>query len=515
MFYVIFKMHGLGKRRQLGSVRCDAVAFGFVVPRRISSASSPRRRAAVCKFRVHQRGQRSIRFFFNASKSTLTAPLDSMPGLSKSGGNKGIRPMQATAAPSPALQGAGVKRTPSTKPASKKKKEKGKGSHYSTEEIDLIMDIVEEVLPSGEYMWERVAKEYNERKPRGSACRDMESIRIKFRKFKNEKKPTGDPNCPEHVRRAKRIARLIDNHVGATEINDDDENSNEESDDSEVSSIISGSKSSSVEGSPRSQPEAEAANLLDSPVLTRRVLQGGAVLGDMQLSDINRIIPETLVPVSPSQDVHDDQQITIASASSSLESQRINVALPSRISQPARQTRALSPEVRIPLRLGVGNEQLNGILSDVLHKKKKEKSSKRSERDHPRGIPEHPGHSKKANLAREIKDVNDEFKRDKEDHMLRFQAAKREQDLRHLQEMERIRSEKEVSQRRYDAEMAARREERALAERRFDAEAQRQIQAMNMQMGFFAALLGGRGIAPIVQPSSLSSDAALDHQPKH
>jgi hypothetical protein len=75
--------------------------------------------------------------------------------------------------------------------------------------------------------------------------------------------------------------------------------------------------------------------------------------------------------------------------------------------------------------------------------------------------------------------------------------------------MERIRSEREVSDRRYDAEMAARREERALAERRFDAESARQNQAMNMQMGFFAALLGGR-----VQPSSLSSDAALDHQPR-
>jgi hypothetical protein len=426
-----------------------------------------------------------------------------MPSLVKSGvNNKGIRPAQATtAAPSPALQGAGVKKTPSTKPASKKKKEKGKGSHYSTEEIDLIMDIVEKVLPSGEYMWERVAKAYNERKPRGSACRDMESIRIKFRKFKNEKKPTGDPNCPEHVKRAKRIARLIDNHVGATEI-DDDEDIDDENDESEVSSITSGSKSCSVvEGSPSSQPEAP--NLLDSPVLKRKVLQDYDADSEerLQLHDNDQIVPETLVP---NEDVHDAQPIAIPSASSSFE--RLNDALSRKKSQPARQTRAPSPEIRVPLRLGVGNDQLNGILSDVLHNNKKEKSSKR---DRPRGIPEHPGHSKKASLAKEIKDVNEEFKRDKEDHTLRFQAAKREQDLRHLQEMERIRSEREVSDRRYEAEMAARREERSLAERRFDAESARQNQAMNMQMGFFAALLGGR-----VQPSSLSSDAALDHQPR-
>jgi hypothetical protein len=404
-----------------------------------------------------------------------------------------------------------VKKTPSTKPASTKKRDKGKGSHYSTEEIDLIMDVVEKVLPSGEYMWERVAKEYNERKPRGSACRDMESIRIKFRKFKNEKKPTGDPNCPEHVKRAKRIARLIDNHVGATEINDDVD-SDDENDDSEVSSIISGSKSSSVEGSPRSQPEA--ANLLDSPVLNRQVLQGydadaGAALEHMQLRDNARIVPETFVF---SQEVHDAQPIDISSASSSLE--RLNDALSRKKSQPARQTRAPSPEVRIPLRLGVGDEQLNGILSDVLHKNKKEKSSKRFERDCPRIVPKHPGHSKKASLAKEIKDVNDEFKRNSEDHVLRFQTVKREQDLRHLQEMERIKSEREVSDRRYEAEMSARREDRLLTERRFEAECVRQTQAMNMQMGLFAALLGGRGISPIVQTSSHSFDAALDHQPK-
>jgi hypothetical protein len=452
---------------------------------------------------------------FSASKNTLNARIGSMGGLSKSGAKKAAtRLTQANADPSPAQQGAGVKKTPSTKPASKKKSDKGKGSHYSSEEIDLIMDIIEEVLPSGEYMWDRVAKEYNDRKPRGSACRDMESIRNKFRKFKNEKKPTGDPNCPEHVKRAKTIQRAIDNHVGAQEI-DDDQFSDDESDGSEHSnsgnSILSGSKRSSDAGGPRSP--LHSANWNESPVLPRGVLQGGNAVGDLQQDYTrNTIIPETL-PFHFN-DGEDAQPISVSSASSS--QQKNDDAESQKKSNPVRptlSTRAPPPIVRIPLRLGVGEQQVHEYLSEALHKNKKEKSTKR-DRSKEKGIPEHPVHSKKASLAREIKDVNDEFKRDKEDHMLRFQAAKREQDLRHFQEMERIRSEREVSDRRYEAEMAARREERALAERRFDAESTRQTQAMNMQMGLFAALLGGRGISPIVQPSSLPSGAAsLDHAP--
>ena len=337
-------------------------------------------------------------------------------------------------------------------------------------------------------MWDRVTKEYNDRKPRGSAFREMESVRSKFRKFCNEKKPTGDPNCPEHVKRAKRIQREIDNDCGVQEI-DDDEDSDDESDDSDKSSasgssIISGSKRSSAEGS-----------LLGSPVLLRNVLQdvnadAGAAPDDMQHRYNNGIIPETLPSQYFEQLEEDAQPIAVSSSSSSPE--KNHVAVSQKNSQPARQTRAPSPTVRIPSRLGVGDEQLSAFLSDALHKSKKETSSKR---DRSKGIPEHPAHSKKASLAKEIKDVNDEFNRDKDDHMLKFQTAKREQDLRHVQEMERIRSEREVSDRRYNAEMDARREERALAERRFDAEAARQTQAMNMQMGFFAALLGGRGIS--------------------
>jgi hypothetical protein len=163
----------------------------------------------------------------------------------------------------------------------------------------------------------------------------------------------------------------------------------------------------------------------------------------------------------------------------------------------------------------VGEAQLHSILHDVLHgeeegeeevKSKKQKSHKRAAK----GIPENPNHSKKALLAKEIKDVNDEFTREKEESSRRFETVKREQDLRHIQEMTRLQDERNRADRRFEAEMESRREERILAERKFEADSARHSHAMTMQMNFFAALLGGRGIPSNVP---LSSDVALNHQP--
>ena len=35
--------------------------------------------------------------------------------------------------------------------------------------------------------------------------RTTESYKVKFMKLVNDKKPTGDPKCPEYVKRAKRL----------------------------------------------------------------------------------------------------------------------------------------------------------------------------------------------------------------------------------------------------------------------------------------------------------------------
>lgn len=44
-----------------------------------------------------------------------------------------------------------------------------------------------------------------ERQPK----RDIDSLRAKFDKLANTKKPTGDPSCPDNMQQAKQIAKII------------------------------------------------------------------------------------------------------------------------------------------------------------------------------------------------------------------------------------------------------------------------------------------------------------------
>ncbi len=68
-----------------------------------------------------------------------------------------------------------------------------------------MLDCVQEILPLGADGWKRACDSYNAKKERGHPYREMEAFRGKFKRLKNEKKPTGDPDCPEDVKRAKRI----------------------------------------------------------------------------------------------------------------------------------------------------------------------------------------------------------------------------------------------------------------------------------------------------------------------
>ena len=321
------------------------------------------------------------------------------------------------------------------------------------------------------------------------------------------KKPTGDPRCPANVKRAKGIQREIDNDVGATtgmsskiysdeagEVRSDEEQVGEDQSDEEQTNI--GEEQSEVEGEQF------------SPVLNRQDLDAN--------SQDCKIVQETFQPIYPvvndsffgGTDVSDAQVVDADSpGQDSPPKSKVLESIPKSQNklQNARTPNATKSKPpaggRIPLRLGVGDDQLKLIVQEVLHGESRDEGKKTKPHKRPKGIPENPNHSKKVSLAREIKDVNDEFMREKQEQNLKFETAKLEQNFRHIQEMERIKCEREIAERKYEAEMTARREDRAL-------EAARHNQTMTMQMNFFAALLGGRGIAPLVQPSSLSSDSA-------
>jgi hypothetical protein len=103
---------------------------------------------------------------------------------------------------------------------SKEKSKTTKGKHWSIAELNRLFEIIENVLPRGANEWTIVAERYNSNRPRGFVERDEESMRNKFKSLRNVKKPTGDPLCPEEVRRAKRIQREIEAKIGVETLDD-------------------------------------------------------------------------------------------------------------------------------------------------------------------------------------------------------------------------------------------------------------------------------------------------------
>lgn len=82
--------------------------------------------------------------------------------------------------------------------------------NYNQEDVDKLLEILDVEEPLGANDWALVESLHNswateEDRP----VRDADSLKSKFDKLANTKKPTGNPSCPPNVREAKRIARNI------------------------------------------------------------------------------------------------------------------------------------------------------------------------------------------------------------------------------------------------------------------------------------------------------------------
>ena len=97
----------------------------------------------------------------------------------------------------------------------KKPKTTKRGPGYSTEEVAYLLECINTHLPIGSEAWNKVLEDYNNEY--GEKNRDTNSIRRKFTKLHSAKTPTGDPNCPDEVREAKRIQREIEAKMESTE----------------------------------------------------------------------------------------------------------------------------------------------------------------------------------------------------------------------------------------------------------------------------------------------------------
>ena len=89
----------------------------------------------------------------------------------------------------------------------------GKSKSYKSNEIAVMLDVIEEKVPISCGEWQRVAAIHNARY-RGDEKRTHESIKRKFYDMAKTRAPTGDPRIPPEIQRALEIKDLI---IAATE----------------------------------------------------------------------------------------------------------------------------------------------------------------------------------------------------------------------------------------------------------------------------------------------------------
>ena len=94
---------------------------------------------------------------------------------------------------------------------------------FTVQEVDVLLTAIERFLPIGPYEWDRVLAEHESHFP--EAGRTKESLKRKFTMLYKTRHPTGDPDIPEDVLRAKRVYEEIKKkaEVSEGEGSDDDE----------------------------------------------------------------------------------------------------------------------------------------------------------------------------------------------------------------------------------------------------------------------------------------------------
>lgn len=76
-----------------------------------------------------------------------------------------------------------------------------KGTNYSIDEINNLLDLINDELSISATLWGNILKSHLSRYP--DQRRSVDSIKRKFKELYSKKVKTGDPNCPQEVRRAK------------------------------------------------------------------------------------------------------------------------------------------------------------------------------------------------------------------------------------------------------------------------------------------------------------------------
>ena len=92
---------------------------------------------------------------------------------------------------------------------------KKRGFKFTTRELESLAEVVADIIPMPNTDWDTVWEAHNESFP--DLNRTSDSLKRKFQEMARTKIPTGDPNCPRHIRVAKRAYyKLIKATDGST-----------------------------------------------------------------------------------------------------------------------------------------------------------------------------------------------------------------------------------------------------------------------------------------------------------
>jgi hypothetical protein len=156
-----------------------------------------------------------------------------------------------------------------------------KGTNYSLEEIDSLLDLIEDELPISATLWENIQKSHLSRYP--DQRRGVDSIKRKFKELYSKRVKTGDPNCPQEVRRAKRLRHQIVESMNASDLN----------------TVVAGSEEQGSEsGDDLSSVLGEHDNVGSDVVVAHRTRRSSAELDDVEEEDDDDLVAEVVDEVA-------------------------------------------------------------------------------------------------------------------------------------------------------------------------------------------------------------------------
>ena len=98
-------------------------------------------------------------------------------------------------------------------PRGRPSKSGGKGTHFTKAEKEILLDCIDEILPIGPIDWDVVTAMFNGRVDE-SRERDKASLTRQFGTLWKVNMPTGNPNIPPAVKRAKHLRYKIQGKSG-------------------------------------------------------------------------------------------------------------------------------------------------------------------------------------------------------------------------------------------------------------------------------------------------------------